>query len=174
MPANVSGCPAPCPSLSPDRLLKADYRWELDGQWRALRVGRPADELEAAFPDARGFGLLSAACPGDASRTAAMDMDADQALQRALDRLGLRYRPACAAADNRIWKAFGWLVVDPEPSAFDTLARAFGQFGSLLWERGQPVRLRLRGTRPVADAHPDIDWVEPGSPAARAITAGNP
>lgn len=174
MSANVSGCPASCPSLLPDRLLQADYRWELDGRWRALRVGRPAEELEAAFPDARGFGLLSAARPGDTTGAAPVDMDADQALQHALDRLGLRYRPACAAAGNRTWKAYGWLVVDPEPPAFDALTRTFGQFGSLLWERGQPVRLRLRGARPATDTHPDIDWVEPAIPATRAFPAGSP
>jgi hypothetical protein len=171
VPANVSGCPASCPTLLPDRLRLADYRWELDGHWRALRVGHPADELEAAFPEARGFGLLSAARPGYANDPGPAEAEADRALQRALDRLGLHYRPACAAAGNRTWKAYGWLVVDPEHAAFDTLTRTFGQFGSLLWERGQPVRLRLRGARPATGAHPDIDWVDP---AGRAIPPGNP
>ena len=40
--------------------LDAEYRWARDGEWPSLAIGHAAMELEAAFPDAGVFGLLSA------------------------------------------------------------------------------------------------------------------
>ena len=40
--------------------LDAEYRWARDGEWPSLAIGHTAPELEAAFPDAGVFGLLSA------------------------------------------------------------------------------------------------------------------
>ena len=40
------------------------------------------------------------------------------------------------------------------------LARRFGQLGTLSWRRGEPIRLRMYTTRPVAvEAHDQIDWL---------------
>ena len=166
--------PAPgCAAHLPDRLLHADYRWELEGHWRVLRIGAPAPDLEDAFPDARRFGLLSAAKPGWAQAGGhGPAADGDRALQRALDGLGIQYRPACAISDNRTWKLYGWLVLDPETAAFDRLTRGFGQAGALLWARGQAVRLRISGPRPAeAPPHAAIDWIDPSPPADVAIAA---
>lgn len=165
-----------CTALLPDRLLHADYRWELDGQWRALRIGTPAPDLEDAFPDARRFGLLSAAKPGWANANGhAPVADADRALQRTLDGLGLRHRPACAMSGNRTWKLYGWLVLDPDTFAFDHLTRSFGQAGALLWARGQAVRLRIAGARPPdTPSHASIDWIAPSPSTDAAIAAASP
>ncbi len=152
---------------SPDRIaqltasyLTADFRWEHDGVWRRLVIGEPAPELDAAFPDAPRFGLMTAANPGQQMRADIDNRSADRALQRRMDVLGLRYRPAFVAAPSRVWRAYNWLVVAPEVDAFDALARDFGQIGTLLWSRGTPVRLRMQASAPEACVgHPWVDWV---------------
>ena len=45
----------------PAVFMAADYKWELDGVWSSIRIGEPAPELDAAFPDARRFGMTAAA-----------------------------------------------------------------------------------------------------------------
>jgi len=144
----------------PAVFMAADYKWELGGHWSEIRIGQPAPELDAAFPDARRFGMTAAANPGQIIRADAENRSSDEALQRALTHLGLVHRPAFVAAHSRIWKAYNWLVIDPDEATFDALTRDFGQIGSLLWQRGQPVRLRMRAQRPESvGEHAYIDWV---------------
>ncbi len=144
----------------PAVFMAADYKWELDGLWSSIRIGEPAPELDAAFPDARRFGMTAAANPGQVMRADADNRSSDEALQQTLTRLGLTHRPAFVAAHSRIWKAYNWLVIDPDEAIFDALTRDFGQIGSLLWLRGQPVRLRMRARRPESVAeHAHVDWV---------------
>lgn len=177
-------------SASPTRIaalaasyLAADYRWEHDGVWRRLAIGEPAPELDAAFPDASCFGLMTAANPGQQMRADIDNRSADRALQRRMDLEGIQYRPAFVAAPNRVWRAYNWLLVAPEAHAFDALARDFGQIGTLLWSHGAPVRLRMQASAPAACAdHPWVDWVDTvvagplSSPAdiAKAKTAHTP
>lgn len=140
--------------------LAADYKWEQHGQWLPLRIGETAPALDDAYPAARRFGMMTAANPAHIARDDAENRSADRALQRALDALGLSYRPAFAAAHSRIWKAYNWLVIDPDVDTFTALGRQFGQIGTLLWSRGQPVRLRMRARRPgMLAPHPHIDWL---------------
>jgi len=154
---------------SPDRIahletsyLAADYRWELDGVWLRLAIGQPAPQVDAAFPDACRFGLMTAANPGQQMRADIDNRSADRALQRRMDALGLRYRPAFVSAQNRVWRAYNWLLVAPEVEAFDALARDFGQIGTLLWSRGMPVRLRMQASAPLASTGTAwVDWVDP-------------
>jgi hypothetical protein len=159
----------------PSVYLAADYKWELDGDWRPLRIGERATELEAAFPDARSFGLISGANPAHILRPDPENRSADRALEQAIVALGLRYRPAFVAALGRSWKAYNWLLIDPPTDHFDALARRFGQIGTLLWAHGEPVRLRMRARRPeTVSAHPFIDWTDAAggtlpAPAAEAI-----
>ena len=144
----------------PDIYMAAEYKWEHDGLWRPIRIGECAAELDAAFPDAVRFGMLTASNPGFAARGDTENRDADRLLQHELERLDLRHRPAVAIAHNRTWKAYNWLVIDPDVDAFDALARRFGQIGTLLWSRNSPVRLRMRAKRPeTLMAHPAIDWI---------------
>ncbi|MBL8262133.1 MAG: DUF3293 domain-containing protein [Xanthomonadaceae bacterium] len=154
---------------SPERIahlatsyLAADYRWELDGVWLRLAIGQLAPEVDTAFPDAGRFGLMTAANPGQHMRADIDNRSADRALQRRMDELGLRYRPAFVSAPNRVWRAYNWLLVAPDVDAFDTLARDFGQIGTLLWSRGTPVRLRMQASAPRACAGTAwVDWSDP-------------
>ena len=43
-----------------DAYLAASYRWEYDGDWHDLAVGAPAPRVDATFPEARCYALLSA------------------------------------------------------------------------------------------------------------------
>lgn len=140
--------------------LSADYRYELGGEWHAFRIGGLTPALDAAYPDARWFGMLTASNPGFVPRPEEDNRAADRALQRTLDRMGLLYRPGFAAVRNRNQKAYNWVVIDPTPADFTGLGRAYGQIGTLLWQRGTPVRLRMRAERPAEVAeHPFIDWI---------------
>lgn len=151
-PAHIASLPAV--------FMAADYKWELHGVWSSLRIGERCPELDAAFPTARRFGITTAANPGQIIRADADNRSGDHALQRALTRLGLEHRAAFVAAHSRIWKAYNWLVIDPDDATFDALTREFNQIGSLLWSRGEPVRLRMRAHRPETVAeHPYVDWV---------------
>ncbi len=162
----------------PPIYLAADYKWELDGEWRPLRIGERAVELEAAFADARSFGLMSGANPAHLQRSDPENRSADRALEQAVAALGLRYRPAFVAALGRSWKAYNWLLIDPPTDRFDALARRFGQIGTLLWAHGEPVRLRMHARRPeTVPAHPFIDWLDEAggalpAPAAETTSPG--
>jgi Protein of unknown function (DUF3293) len=155
--------------------MAAEYKWELDGQWWPIQIGAHAHALDAAFPDAARFGMLTASNPGYITRSDAENRAADRELQSALDQLGLRYRPGFAIARNRNWRAHNWLVIDPDESAFDVLGRQFGQIGTLLWSRGSEVRLRMRAARPeTLTEHPYIDWIHDAVDARSASIEANP
>ena len=143
----------------------ADYRWELDGQWHPLAVGRPAHALEQAFPQARRFGLLSAWNPQSVVLPDGINRAADEMMHDALLESGLPFRPGFSSARNRSWREPSWVVMDMALPVFDALARRFGQLGTLSWRRGEPVRLRMYVARPAAvEPHDQIDWL--GSPAS--------
>lgn len=142
----------------------ADYRWELEGEWHPLVVGRPTHRLEQAFPQARRFGLLSAWNPQSVTLPDAINRAADEMLHAALLESGLPFRPGFSAARNRSWREPSWVVMDMALPVFDSLTRRFGQLGTLSWRRGEPVRLRMHASRPASvPEHDQIDWL--GTPA---------
>lgn len=144
-----------------DAYFSADYRWELDRHWRSLAIGKPAPDLEAAFPDSASFGLLSAWDPFSMPRPEAVNRAADEALHTALLASGLPFRPGFSSAPNRSWREPSWVVMDMPEDEFDRLALRFGQLGTLRWNRGEPIRLRMFARRPVLSApRESVDWVE--------------
>jgi hypothetical protein len=144
-----------------DAYFSADYRWELDRDWRLLGIGRRAPEIEAAFPDSTSFGLLSAWDPYSMPRPEAVNRAADEALHTALLASGLPFRPGFSSAPNRSWREPSWVVMDMPEDEFDRLAQRFGQLGTLRWNRGEPIRLRMYARRPVHSAQREcVDWVE--------------
>ena len=147
-----------------DAYFSADYRWELDREWRSLRIGEPAPEIEAAFPGSASFGLLSAWDPHSTPRPEATNRAADEALHTALLASGLQFRPGFSSAPNRSWREPSWVVMDMPEDEFDHLAQRFGQLATLRWTRGEPIRLRMYARRPILSApHDCVDWVEPTS-----------
>jgi hypothetical protein len=143
-----------------DAYLKADYRWELDGQWRRFHVGRVAEDIEAAFPQARCFALLSAWNPASVPRDDAANREEDAALLRLIEEMGYARRPAFSSAPDRSWREPSWLAVDMPAGVLDALARRFGQLASLGWERGQPVRLRMDASPQPDAASEYVDWLK--------------
>lgn len=149
----------------------ADYRWELDGEWHPLVVGRPTHRLEQAFPQARRFGLLSAWNPQSVMLPDAINRAADEMLHAALLESGLAFRPGFSSARNRSWREPSWVVMDMALPVFDALTRRFGQLGTLSWRRGEPVRLRMHAARPAGfEPHDQIDWL--GTPVAGDLRFG--
>jgi len=141
--------------------LAADYRWELDGHWREIAIGQPAPELEARFPEARAFGLISAWNPHSVIRPERANRVADEALQAALESSGFAHRPGFSAARNRSWREPGWVVMGMPAEDLDALAQRFGQLGTLFWQRGHAVRLRLYHAQPRGwPGSPWVDWIE--------------
>lgn len=155
-------------ALPPDRIAKlldayllAHYRWEYDGVWRWLRVGEPSPELEEAFPQARSFAMLSAWNPQSEPREKAVNRREDGELHGELCRGAYNIRAAFASAPDRSWREPGWLVLDMDNASLDTLARRFGQLGTLSWEPGRVVRLRMDAVAPPGyGAFPCVDWLK--------------
>ena len=142
-----------------DAYYAAEYRWELDGEWRQLRIGQQAPELEAFFPKSRRFGLLSAWDPQSIPRTEAVNRRADEALHAALLTSGLPFRPGFSSAPNRSWREPSWVVMDMPDIEFDRLALRYGQLGTLVWNRGEPVGLRMYATQPLmAKDRAHVEW----------------
>lgn len=158
-----------------DAYCAANYRWELDGRWHALRIGQRACELEAEFPDAGLFGLVSGWDPHSVPRPEAVNRTADEALHTALLASGLAYRAGFSSAANRSWREPSWVVMGMPMEELDRLALRFGQLGTLGWRRGEPVRLRMYARQPLlARDRECVDWIDmtPATvtpPALRAV-----
>lgn len=123
--------------------LDADYRWEMAGQWHPLPIGHVARELEATFPQARSFGLLSAWNPYSVERPEAENRAEDERLSAALAASGRIHRAAFSSARNRTWREPSWIVLDMPVAEFDALALRFRQLATVHGARGEPVRLRV-------------------------------
>ena len=139
--------------------LDADYRWEWGGEWYPLQIGATAPDLEATFPDAAEFGLLSAWNPYSLGRPEDTNRAADATLHAALRASGAIYRPGFSSARNRSWREPSWVTVGLPLAEFDALGRRFGQLGTLYCRRGEPMRLRLYHARPASVAAPFVDWL---------------
>lgn len=140
--------------------LVADYRWELDGVWRNIHIGKPAPEVEAWCPQAANFGLLSAWDPHSIPRPEDVNRGADENLHRDLKLSGLPLRAAFSSSSNRTWREPSWLVAGMPPRDFDALSWSYGQLATLVWERGEPVRLRVDAACPEGfGPHPWVDWI---------------
>ena len=139
--------------------LVADYRWELDGVWRNLHVGQPAPDVEAWRPQIERFGLLSAWDPHSIPRPEEVNRAADENLHRDLKLSGLPLRAAFSSAANRTWREPSWLVAGMAFSDLDALSWSYGHLATLAWERGQPIRLRVRERQ---EEHPVHDAEHPG------------
>lgn len=138
----------------------ADYRWQHAGDWHDLRVGLQAPALELLYPDAAGFGMLTAWNPHSVGRNDAANREADALLQEDLAATGLVFLPAFGSALDRSWREPGWVVVGMALDAFDALSRRHGQLGTVWWARGRAGRLRVDAARPAGfgtDEH--IDWL---------------
>ena len=141
--------------------LDAEYRWQMEGSWHWLRIGSPAPEVDAAFPDTTRFGLLSAWDPHSIIREESENRRADEALRHQLASSPYVFHPAFSSAPDRSWREPSWMVAGIPAEPLDDLGRRFGQLGTLFWRRGQPVRLRMRANAPVGfEDHPDIDWLD--------------
>jgi len=148
-----------------DAYCAAQYRWELDGRWHALRIGQRAAELEQAFPDCIVFGLVSAWDPHSVPRPEGVNRTADEALHTALLASGLPFRAGFSSAANRSWREPSWVVTGMPLEELDRLALRFGQLGTLGWQRGEPVRLRMYARRPLLARHNEcVDWIDQAAP----------
>lgn len=141
--------------------LGALYRWGVGGNWYPIVIGEPAPELELQFPRAGRFGMVSAWNPLSVQQPDQVNRDQDDRLESAILARGRQAVPGFASAPDRTWREPNWLVVDISPPDMDALAREFRQLGTLCWERGQPVRLRMDAAKPAATApHPYVDWIQ--------------
>ena len=141
--------------------MDAHYRWGVGGRWKPMVIGEPAPELEARFPAARWFGMVSAWNPLSVLQPDPVNRAEDERLHAAIRERGWQAVPGFASAPDRTWREPTWMVFDIAPGDLDALAREFGQLSTLGWERGQPVRLRMDAARPAAVApHPHVDWIQ--------------
>lgn len=142
--------------------LQAHYRCRTpDGTWLPLRVGQPAPALEAALTGSLRFGLLSACNPCSRLQSEAVNRRQQALLHEELLAAGVRPLSALACAPDGSWPEPGWLAAGIDAPTLDALARRHGQLGSLYWERGQPVRLRMDAPKPArTPPQPGVDWLQ--------------
>jgi hypothetical protein len=144
---------------------KARYAVILDGDALTLRVGEPAQDVEAYWP-ASHYGFITAWNPASLPQSDAANEAAGAALAARLDALGTARQPAYAFDQEGGWREEGWLVADLEEALLDLIAREFSQAGVLAWSFGEPVRLRMQMARPAgATAHDCVDWAGAAPPA---------
>jgi len=136
----------------------ASYCVLLDGETLPLRVGQPATDLEAYWP-AQCYLFITAWNPASLPRCDVANATSDARLVARLDAAGAARQPAWAEGLNSDWREPGWLLANLERDYGLALAQEFGQAGVLMWERSQPVRLRMMVARPANAASLDfIDW----------------
>ncbi len=143
-----------------DAYVRADYRWEFDGHWRRFRVGDAVPEIDAAFPQAQRYAMLGAWDPYSQPRAESVNRAEDAALDQLIASMGYAKRAAFSSAADRSWREPGWLAVDMPPGVLDALGKRFGQLGTLAWDRGQAVRLRMDAAAPPGlEATAFVDWL---------------
>ncbi len=136
----------------------AVYAVVLDGDALSFRVGEPAVDVEAYWA-ARRYAFITAWNPASQPLADAANNAADARLVARLQSLDLSLHPAWAHDHDQQWRESGWLVSDIDVSVLDTLAVEFGQAGTLYWEHGEPVRLRMSMVAPAdARSRPFVDW----------------
>jgi hypothetical protein len=144
--------------------LNAEYL-PADPAGAPLRIGRRAAALEARFPAAAHFALLTAWNPGSYPNDDAANLAAQHALDTALAAAGLQFIPALNRAPGGGHEEPSRLLLDAGDARVDALALRFGQAGALAWRRGRAVRLRIYRTEwrdPALILRMDtrfIDWV---------------
>ena len=122
-------------------------------------VGQTAEDIEREL-DARHYLFITAWNPPSRPATTAENLAADERLQARLKAAGFQHHSAlgCNARGGAV--EYGWVVLDVPLESGDALAREFDQAGTLYWERGDIVRLRMMWPRPAgSDEEPHIDWV---------------
>ncbi len=136
----------------------AEYAVVLDGDVLALHVGEPAVDVEA-YCAARRYAFITAWNPASQPLPEAANNEADARLVARLQSLDLGFHPAWAHDRDKQWRESGWLVADIDVAVLDTLAVEFGQAGTLFWEHGEPVRLRMSmALAEGAEAPAFVDW----------------
>jgi hypothetical protein len=138
----------------------AEYGVAAGDRTFALQVGVLAPGFESTWPAAR-YAFITAWNPASSPQADAANEEADARLRARLDRLDAARIPAWAQAPDGRWREPGWLLADLPVPELDALAHEFGQAGTLCWDRGEPVCLRMRVARPASDTGlPCVDWVE--------------
>ena len=138
----------------------ADYCVLLDGETLPLRVGEPATRPGGLLAGRSATLFITAWNPASEPRSDTANETADALLVGRLDAAGAARHPAWAEDPHGDWREPGWLLADLDADHCLRLAQEFGQAGVLMWQRGQPVRLRMMLARPAhAAASACIDWV---------------
>jgi hypothetical protein len=142
------------------RLYAAAHYFVVVGRQEWLfQVGQLAEDVERQLGAAR-YQFVTAWNPHSCPAGERRNLEAGEALEQRLLESGFTINRAlgCNAQGGAI--EHGWLVLDVPLEQADTLARDFGQAGTLYWHAGEPVRLRMQHGRPHDGGdHAFIDWV---------------
>lgn len=122
-------------------------------------TGLTAPEIERQLMADR-YLFITAWNPPPGQTLRAHNEAAQARLEARVHALGLTLHPALGCDHRGGMAEYGCLVLDATLAQADALARAFGQGGTLCWNAGEPVRLRMMWPRPAgADDHPHTEWV---------------
>lgn len=121
-------------------------------------VGQTAADIEREL-GAQHYLFITAWNPPSKPATTAENLAADERLQARMKEAGFQHHSALGCNSQGGAVEYGWVVLDVPLESSDALAREFGQAGTLYWQRGEPVRLRMLWPQPAGiDEQPHIDW----------------
>lgn len=158
--ANMNTVPPP---QATDALVKAfvdtAYIAECDCGQIEVAVGHLAARLETEVAG-KCFGFITAWNPFGERRDDDENIHADRELTYVIDSHRVERIPMHAVSPDGGWFEAGWLVRDVSRVTLDQWARRFGQVGTLWWQRGHAVKLRIYHPKLADSDNVFIDWIE--------------
>lgn len=142
-----------------DAFANTAYIAECDNGQIEIAVGHLASPLEAEM-QGKCFAFITAWNPGGERRSDEQNNEADRILVELIDSYRVDRIPMYAVSPDGEWFEAGWLVRDVSRVTLDQWAKRFGQLGTLWWQRGHAVKLRVYGRAPLNNDNVFIDWIE--------------
>lgn len=124
-----------------------------------IAVGHLASRLESVFPG-RCFAFITAWNPLGQRQSDEENNAADRELTQLIDSHRVERIPMLATSPDGEWFETGWLIADVSRVTLDQWGRRFGQLGTLWWQRGHAVKLRIYHPKIPASDNVFIDWIE--------------
>ncbi|QYR52191.1 DUF3293 domain-containing protein [Lysobacter soyae] len=142
-----------------DAFLETAYIAECDDGQVEIAIGHLAAQLEARVAG-KCLGFITAWNPGAERLSDEENNAADRDLVHVIDSHRVERFPMHAVSPDGVWFEAGWLVSDVSRVTLDQWARRFGQLGTLWWQRGHAVKLRVYHPKIAHSDNVFIDWIE--------------
>ncbi|QIK81767.1 DUF3293 domain-containing protein [Lysobacter sp. HDW10] len=124
-----------------------------------IAIGHLAARLEAEV-QGKCFAFITAWNPMGCRRDDEENNAANRELVSLIDSHRVERIPMHAVSPDNAWFEAGWLLSDVSRVTLDQWARRFEQLGSLWWQRGHAVKMRIYHPKMPSCNNAFIDWIE--------------